>query len=159
MSEFNAPGISGHGGKARFQIDTSDEKPADRAVVLVPILSGADTPNASTALARRSNESRLEEAQGLARAIDLNVVHCGLVPLSKVKPATLLGGGKVEELTGLITALDAGLVIVDHPLTPVQQRNLEKAWNAKVIDRTGLILEIFGARAQTKEGRLQVELV
>lgn len=70
----------------------------------------------------------------------------------------MLGTGKVEEIKGIVAALDAGLVIVDHPLTPVQQRNLENAWEAKVLDRTGLILEIFGARAQTREGRLQVEL-
>ncbi|MEP0944562.1 MAG: GTPase HflX [Rhizobiaceae bacterium] len=106
----------------------------------------------------RTDASRLEEAQGLARAIELDIVHSGIVNVSKPKPGTLLGTGKVEEFGGLIAALDAGLVIVDHPLTPVQQRNLEKAWKAKVLDRTGLILEIFGARAQTKEGRLQVEL-
>jgi GTP-binding protein HflX len=74
------------------------------------------------------------------------------------RPATLFGSGKVEELGGLVRAEDASLVIVDHPLTPVQQRNLERAWQAKVLDRTGLILEIFGDRARTREGRLQVEL-
>jgi GTP-binding protein HflX len=74
------------------------------------------------------------------------------------RPATLFGSGKVEELAGLVRAEDASLVIVDHPLTPAQQRNLERAWNAKVLDRTGLILEIFGQRARTREGRLQVEL-
>ncbi len=74
------------------------------------------------------------------------------------RPATLFGSGKVEELKGLVRAEDAGLVIVDHPLTPVQQRNLETAWEVKVLDRTGLILEIFGERARTREGRLQVEL-
>ena len=82
----------------------------------------------------------------------------GLVPLPRPRPATLFGSGKVDELEGLIRAEDAELVIVDHPLTPVQQRNLETAWDAKVLDRTGLILEIFGARARTREGRLQVEL-
>nr|WP_247869241.1 GTPase HflX [Ahrensia sp. R2A130] len=106
----------------------------------------------------RSEAARLDEAVGLARAIDLEIVHSASVPLSKLKAGTLFGTGKVEELKGLIAALDAGLVVVDHPLTPVQQRNLEKEWQAKVVDRTGLILEIFGARAQTKEGRLQVEL-
>jgi len=146
-------------GKPRFQIDTSDERPADRAMVLVPVLgpnarSGADTSN----IVQRTEASRLEEAVGLASAIELEIVHSGCIQLSRIKPATLLGTGKVEELTGTIAALDIGLVVVDHALTPVQQRNLEKAWNAKVIDRTGLILEIFGARAQTKEGRLQVEL-
>ena len=131
----------------------------DRAFVIVPILSRhAAGESGASGLHSRSEQARLEEAVGLANAIDLDIVHSGLVPLSKIKPATLLGTGKVEEFAGLIAALDAGLVIVDHPLTPVQQRNLEKAWNAKVIDRTGLILEIFGARAQTREGTLQVEL-
>ena len=155
MTEFEKSG------KPRFQIDTSEERPQDRAIVIVPVLGQnavAHTPNASIALARRSDASRLEEAIGLASAIELDIVHSGLIPLNKVKPATLLGTGKVEELKGIIAALDAGLVVVDHPLTPVQQRNLESAWDAKVLDRTGLILEIFGARARTKEGRLQVEL-
>ena len=107
---------------------------------------------------RRSAGSRLMEAEGLARAIDLEIAHSAIVPISKPQPATLLGSGKVEEITGIVTATEAGLVIVDHALTPVQQRNLEKEWNAKVLDRTGLILEIFGERAQTKEGALQVEL-
>ncbi len=81
-----------------------------------------------------------------------------LVPVPEPRPATLFGSGKVEELKVLIVAQGAGLVIVDHPITPGQQRNLERAWNAKVLDRTGLILEIFGRRARTREGRLQVEL-
>jgi GTP-binding protein HflX len=106
----------------------------------------------------RGIEAKLEEAIGLARAINLQVVSAGIVPLSAVRPATLLGKGKVEELAGLVRAEEAGLVFVDAALSPVQQRNLEKAWNAKVVDRTGLILEIFGARAHTREGSLQVEL-
>ncbi len=106
----------------------------------------------------RSPEARLEEALGLARAINLDVRTHGLVPLPHPRPATLFGSGKVAELEGIVRADDAELVIVDHPLTPVQQRNLETAWNAKVLDRTGLILEIFGERARTREGRLQVEL-
>jgi GTP-binding protein HflX len=106
----------------------------------------------------RSPEARLEEALGLARAINLEVCASGLVPLPRPRPATLFGSGKVAEFEGLIRAEGAELVIVDHPLTPVQQRNLETAWGAKVLDRTGLILEIFGARARTREGRLQVEL-
>ncbi|MDA4635960.1 GTPase HflX, partial [Escherichia coli] len=84
--------------------------------------------------------------------------HSDIVQVSAPRPATLLGTGKVETIHELIEASHAELVIVDHSLTPVQQRNLEKAWNAKVLDRTGLILEIFGRRAQTKEGALQVEL-
>ncbi|PCH45373.1 MAG: GTPase HflX [Hyphomicrobiales bacterium] len=151
MSEFEK------GGKPRFQIDTSEERPADRTLIIVPILTGA-AKSKRPGLAVRSDEARLEEATGLARAIELDIVHSGLVSLSKIKPATLLGKGKVEEFKGMVASLDAGLVVIDHPLTPVQQRNLEEAWNVKVIDRTGLILEIFGARAQTKEGRLQVDL-
>ncbi len=132
------------------------------AVVLVPVLDKRQGKGARAALSRdaveRSPQQRLDEAVGLAAAIDLDVRASGLVPLTQPRPATLFGSGKVEELKGLIRAEEAGLVIVDHPLTPVQQRNLETAWNAKVLDRTGLILEIFGQRARTREGRLQVEL-
>lgn len=95
---------------------------------------------------------------GLARAIDLEVVGAELAPLRRPTPATLLGSGKVEEIKKKIEAEPVELVVVDASLTPVQQRNLEKAWKTKVIDRTGLILEIFGARARTREGVLQVEL-
>src|SRR5262245_2616726 len=106
----------------------------------------------------RAPAARLEEATGLARAIDLEVVQSGIVPLNEVRPATYIGKGKVDEIAGLVKSLEAGIVICDCALSPVQQRNLEKAWNAKVLDRTGLILEIFGRRARTKEGALQVEL-
>ena len=80
------------------------------------------------------------------------------MPLPRARAGTLFGKGKVEELAALIAEREVGLVIIDGPLSPVQQRNLEKAWKAKVLDRTGLILEIFGDRAQTREGVLQVEL-
>ncbi len=106
----------------------------------------------------RSPDAKLEEAIGLARAIDLNVVSSGVVPLGGIRPATFIGKGKVEEIAGLIKADDAGIVVMDCALSPVQQRNLEKVWGAKVLDRTGLILEIFGRRARTREGALQVEL-
>ena len=106
----------------------------------------------------RPPQARLGEAVGLAAAIDLDVVASGVVPVPEPRPATLFGAGKVEELKGFVRAEEASLVVVDHPLTPVQQRNLETAWDAKVLDRTGLILEIFGERARTREGRLQVEL-
>ncbi|MBB4954665.1 GTP-binding protein HflX [Agrobacterium vitis] len=133
-----------------------------RAAVLVPVLKqarSAEKPASEVIVSpTRTNESRLEEAIGLARAIDLTVVQGLIVPVNQPRPATLMGSGKIEEIKELLDAHDAGLVIVDHPLTPVQQRNLEKAWNAKVIDRTGLILEIFGRRASTKEGTLQVDL-
>lgn len=107
---------------------------------------------------RRHPEARLAEAVGLAEAIELQIVAAEVVPLTKPRPATLIGLGGVERLAEIIDQAQAGLVVVDAHLSPVQQRNLEKAWNAKVIDRTGLILEIFGARARTREGRLQVEL-
>ena len=131
------------------------ERPRDemRAIVVVPVLkTGQQTGNG------RTSEARLEEAIGLAHAIDLEITAGEIVQVSQPKPATLIGSGKIEEIKEKLIEGDAGLVIVDHPLTPVQQRNLEKAWNAKVIDRTGLILEIFGRRASTKEGSLQVEL-
>ncbi len=94
---------------------------------------------------------------GLARAIDLDVAQSGIITLDRLRPATYLGSGKVEEIAGLVKSLEAGIVVMDCALTPVQQRNLEKAWNAKVVDRTGLILEIFGRRARSREGALQVE--
>jgi GTP-binding protein HflX len=105
-----------------------------------------------------SPRDRLQEATGLAEAIDLNVIDSMLVPVATPRPATLFGTGKVESLKALIAAHEIELVIIDHPVSAIQQRNLEKAWNTKVLDRTGLILEIFGRRARTKEGRLQVEL-
>ena len=106
----------------------------------------------------RSPQARLDEITGLARAIDLNVVNAGIVSLNEIRPATFIGKGKTDEIAGLVKTLEAGIVVMDCALSPVQQRNLEKAWNAKVLDRTGLILEIFGRRAQTQEGVLQVEL-
>ena len=105
----------------------------------------------------RTPEGRLDEAVGLARAIDLEIVQSGVVKLSAVRPATYIGKGKVDEIAGLVKAAEAGVVVMDCPVSPVQQRNLERAWGAKVLDRTGLILEIFGRRARTREGALQVE--
>jgi GTP-binding protein HflX len=133
-----------------------------KAVVLLPVLGKARGKGAVGGRGRtvsdRTPQARLEEAAGLAAAIDLDVVASGLVTVPSPRPATLFGSGKVEELKGLVRAEDASLIIVDHPLTPAQQRNLEREWDAKVLDRTGLILEIFGERARTREGRLQVEL-
>ena len=106
----------------------------------------------------RDTDARLDEARGLARAIDLTVADALIAPLSQVRPATYLGKGKVEEIVGLVTTHHVDLVVMDCALSPVQQRNLEKAWSTKVLDRTGLILEIFGRRAKTREGSLQVEL-
>jgi GTPase len=106
----------------------------------------------------RDFEARLDEAAGLARAIDLVVAEAVLTPIGQIRPATYLGKGKVDEITGLIAGNGIELVVMDCALSPIQQRNLEKAWNTKVVDRTGLILEIFGRRAKTNEGSLQVEL-
>ena len=136
-------------------IPESEKRRDDRcAVIVVPVLKTSGQEGNGL----RSSESRLDEASGLARAIDLDITGGVIVQVSQPKPATLIGSGKIEEIGTLLDEGNAGLVIVDHPLTPIQQRNLEKAWNAKVIDRTGLILEIFGRRASTKEGSLQVEL-
>jgi GTP-binding protein HflX len=129
-----------------------------RAIVIGPYLRERRARASGTRPeAERDVDSRLEEAVGLARAIDLDVVDNGIVSLSAITPATYIGKGKVEEIAGLVKTNEAGLVLLDCALSPVQQRNLEKAWNAKVVDRTGLILEIFGERARTREGTLQVE--
>jgi GTPase len=125
-----------------------------RVLVIGPYLTDRAAPEASI----RSREARLDEAVGLARAIDVEIVGAEIVPLTQIRPATFLGKGKVEELAKKIEELEAELAVVDCALSPVQQRNLEKAFSAKVIDRTGLILEIFGERARTAEGALQVEL-
>jgi GTPase len=125
-----------------------------RALVIEPVLRRA---KASGHGAERTPAEKLDEAVGLVRAIDLDVAQAGVIALNAARPATLLGKGKVDEIAGLLRTLEAGIVVVDGALTPVQQRNLEQAWNAKVIDRTGLILEIFGRRARTREGALQVE--
>jgi GTP-binding protein HflX len=108
--------------------------------------------------AGRDPALRLEEATGLAAALDLDVKDARVVPVRELRPGTFFGQGKVDEIAERALALGAGVVIIDAAVTPVQQRNLERAWNAKVIDRTGMILEIFARRARTREGRLQVEL-
>jgi len=128
-----------------------------RAIVIEPFLRRAPDTGGRATHAARSPEARLDEAIGLAQAIDLTVVDSGIVSLQQIRPATFIGKGKVDEIAGLVKSEEAGLVVMDCALSPVQQRNLEKAWGAKVIDRTGLILEIFGRRARTREGSLQVE--
>ena len=127
----------------------------NNAIVIHPVLQGADQA--------RSPEASLEEAVGLAKAIELEVVHAASVKVNRPQPATLLGSGTVAEIGKVIAEADergetVDLVIIDHALSPVQQRNLEQSFETKVIDRTGLILEIFGDRARTREGQLQVEL-
>src|ERR1051325_3831484 len=129
-----------------------------RAMVVGPYLRRRPARgHPQAAEAERAPEARLEEAVGLAAAIDLDVISSGIAPLSEIRPATYIGKGKVDELAGLIKSEEIGIVVTDCALSPVQQRNLEKAWAAKVLDRTGLILEIFGRRARTREGALQVE--
>jgi GTP-binding protein HflX len=106
----------------------------------------------------RSEASRLEEAIALTAAIGLEVAEGVIAVIARATPATLIGSGKVDEIKALANGLEPEVIIVNAQLSPVQQRNLEKAWGAKVLDRTALILEIFGERARTREGRLQVEL-
>lgn len=120
-----------------------------RALVVVPDLGAGG---------RRSGEARLEEAVGLSAAISLDIVGAEVVRVRSPRPATLFGTGQVEVLAATVAGHEAELVVVDGNVSPIQQRNLEKALGAKVIDRTGLILEIFGERAATREGTLQVEL-
>ena len=153
-----APGeISEHRAGEKETIAPADG--ATRAVVIVPVRKFPQFQGSqASASARLTNSERLVEATGLSKAIGLDVCFSGTVPLTSPRPATLLGSGKVEELAAIIKAEDVTVAIVDHMLSPIQQRNLEKAWNAKVLDRTGLILEIFADRARSKEGRLQVEL-
>jgi len=136
-------------------VDGDGMRHHDRALVLHPSFK---TGPRAVYSGGRSPESRLEEAAGLARAIDLNVVAGEIIRINDPKPATLIGSGGVERLGALIAEQEIAVVVVDGSITPIQQRNLEKEWKTKVIDRTGLILEIFGERARTREGQLQVEL-
>ncbi len=122
----------------------------NRALVVKPLLPGVSQP--------RMPEAALAEACGLTEAIGLTIAGSHVARLSKPSPGQLLGAGWVEKIGVAVTADAIDLVVIDHALTPIQQRNLERAWQTKVIDRTGLILEIFGARARTAEGQLQVEL-
>ena len=133
-----------------FYDPVNDVARGERAILVVPEKAGEG--------ARRSSEARLEEAEGLAGAIGVEVVARKAFRLRQIRPATLLGKGQVEEVAELARENEAKLLIVDAALTPVQQKSLEEQSGAKVIDRTGLILEIFGERAATAEGRLQVEL-
>ena len=146
-------------GEARLQAKAAPEgeiAAATHTLVIGPYL-GRNAQGAGLQAPTRSAQARLDEATGLAAAIELDVVESQALGLTRIRPATYLGKGRVDEIAGLIQAREIGLVVMDCALSPVQQRNLEKAWGAKVIDRTGLILEIFGRRASTREGTLQVE--
>lgn len=131
---------------------TRVKKGRDTAYIVHPVLPGAKQKKT------RDLESLLSEAAGLARAINLDVVKIKVAKIQKISPGYLIGEGNREIVGEDIAALKPSIVIVNHNLSPVQQRNLEKQWKAKVLDRTSLILEIFGARAQTREGKLQVRL-
>jgi GTP-binding protein HflX len=133
-----------------FYDPVNDVARGERAIIVVPERQGEGS--------RRSIDARVEEAEGLARAIGVDVVASRAFRLRQLRPATLMGKGQVEEIAALARENDAGLLVVDAPLTPVQQKSLEEQVGANVIDRTSLILEIFGERAATAEGRLQVEL-
>ena len=126
-----------------------------RCLVLHPMLKLAPSETRDEA---RSPEGRLDEAVGLAAAINLHVMHADVVRVGRWRPATLIGSGAVEAFAKIIAEQEITVAVIDAAVSPVQQRNLERAWKCKVIDRTGLILEIFGARARTHEGSLQVEL-
>ena len=130
--------------------------PTPAAVILPwqkPWRLGSEGPGAT-----RAADARLAEAVGLASSIGVAIVHDAVLPLRLPRPSTLLGEGQVSSIAEVVAEHEIQVVVVDAALTPVQQRNLERAWKCKVIDRTGLILEIFGERARTREGSLQVEL-
>lgn len=129
------------------------EDDSPRVLVFHPELKRADQAGSW-----RDASSRLEEAVSLTGALDFDVVGADVVPIAKTRPATLFGTGVVERLGNQVKAEDADIVMINGQLSPIQQRNLEREWKCKVIDRTGLILEIFADRARTREGRLQVQL-
>ncbi len=160
MKKLEASELAAHRGKKKTKTASAETKAAaPRAAVIVPAKKlPAQAAAKSPASGYLSSAERLSEACGLTKAIGLDICFAGITVLAHMTPATLLGAGKVEEVGAIVQAENIDVVIVDHALTPVQQRNLEKAWNAKVLDRTGLILEIFAERARSKEGRLQVEL-
>ena len=146
-AKIGAGTIRSGGGRPAFETD----RPVTRALVLHPDILGDP--------GRREPQGRLDEAVALARALPgLSVEGADVVPLRKPQPGTLFGAGKLDELGARIENEEIGLVLIDGPVTPVQQRNLEKRWKTKLLDRTGLILEIFADRAATREGVLQVEL-
>ncbi len=131
-------------------------KKTDTALVVHPILPSKIEKG--TTRFNRNVDDLIEEAEGLVHAIHMKVSSSRIAKVSKISPAQLLGKGAAEEIALIIEDEQPIVVVVNYKLSPVQQRNLEKLWNVKVIDRTGLILEIFGERAQTKEGKIQVDL-
>ena len=142
--------------KRRGKTGISTQRPHETAFVLHPV-SRLSRPSAGLAYLRDQN-LKLEEAAGLALAIGLDVVHAETFDLATINPGTFIGKGRVAAFNHLAENLEPQVIIMDCALSPIQQRNLERAWNVKVIDRSGLILEIFGERARTREGTLQVDL-
>jgi len=138
-------------GEGHDNIEDGGGGGVDRCFVLHPHLKSRNAGH-------RTPEARLDEIVGLAQAIDLDIVAQEIASLSKINPSSYFGKGTLERLDAIVKGRDADVVIIDAKLSPVQQRNLERAWDCKVLDRTGIILEIFGERARTKEGRMQVEL-
>ena len=138
------------------------EKKQNTTLILTPFLSRVSVEDKSKRFddkkTQRSRESVIQEVQGLAKAISLSVLNVMTFNIKRPVSGTFFGKGQLDHIFEQVKAHHPNVVIVNHHLSPVQQRNLEKFWNIKVIDRTGLILEIFGERAQTKEGKLQVEL-
>lgn len=132
---------------------SQDDGKDEVAYIVQPVFK-----DAKSAGARRDVSDIVEEAEGLVRAIALGVCKTRIVQMSKINAGTYFGKGTREDIAAEVGEAEPAIIVVNATLSPVQQRNLEKEWNAKVIDRTGLILEIFGERAQTKEGRLQVDL-
>ena len=147
MSEFDDEEAVHKGGPQAF-IDQRDQ----------PFRVGIVVPDVRGQMSQHSIDARKSEFEGLAGAIELNVVFSEIVKVREIKPATFIGGGHTEALAERVKADKIDLLLVDAQLTAIQQRNLEKETAAKVLDRTGLILEIFGDRAATREGVLQVEL-
>jgi GTPase len=138
--------------------DVKTSSVAGRCLVLHPDIKSLSQCRAVGARTFRESSSRLHEAISLSKSIKLDVFKAQIIAVNRPKPATLMGRGVVDEFQSYIEKKNIDVIVVDGILSPVQQRNLELAWKAKVIDRTALILEIFGARARTKEGKLQVEL-
>ena len=151
--------VPGNGiNRKRARVRRPQKQATGRALILHPVVKTKGNGKSASALSDLSPDARLEEARGLALAIGLHIVRAEVVAVAKPRPATLFGGGVLERMAAFVAGEDIDIAIVDAALTPIQQRNLERAWSCKVIDRTGLILEIFGERARTREGVLQVEL-
>jgi len=136
---------------SRQHSETVDQQQETVLIVQPDVYSGQKT-------SMRSIEEQLDEIKSLSKAISLDCVESIICKVDRIQAGAFLGKGKREEIAVLVEELEPSIIVFNYTLSPVQQRNLEKEWNCKLIDRTGLILEIFGARAQTKEGRLQVEL-